>query len=257
MRHVSRTHRFALDWLFDRINLDPKIQITYVDTTLSIWLEEHRETCSERTQSRRSVEFSSVAKGCRKGREYDETRSGRRGPGTYEFPWKSQAYEETRRIRKLRHRRCWHTMATQISIYLLPTFCILRKFSRIWDRYGLKPWDKMENLDVNAAIWRMFMSVTLQAALHLGERLFRQFSFHQESAQTIIETVIPCSWEVDHGFERNYRYPSDRLAAAHLAKDNLACWQGSSVCDCKNLCLFRFSVVYGGNQSRSRQSMKG
>ena len=25
MRHVSRTHRVALDWLFDRINLHPKI----------------------------------------------------------------------------------------------------------------------------------------------------------------------------------------------------------------------------------------
>ena len=32
MRHVSRTHRFALDWSFDRINLDPKIQIHYIDT---------------------------------------------------------------------------------------------------------------------------------------------------------------------------------------------------------------------------------
>ena len=32
MSHVSRTHRVALDWLFDRINLDPKIQIKYVDT---------------------------------------------------------------------------------------------------------------------------------------------------------------------------------------------------------------------------------
>ena len=30
MRHVSRTHRVALDWLFDRINLDPKIQIKYI-----------------------------------------------------------------------------------------------------------------------------------------------------------------------------------------------------------------------------------
>ena len=29
MGHVSRTHRVALDWLFDRINLNPKIQITY------------------------------------------------------------------------------------------------------------------------------------------------------------------------------------------------------------------------------------
>ena len=32
MRHVSRTHTVALDWLFDRINLDTKIQIKYIDT---------------------------------------------------------------------------------------------------------------------------------------------------------------------------------------------------------------------------------
>ena len=32
MRHVSRTHRVALDWLFDRINLDLKIELNYVDT---------------------------------------------------------------------------------------------------------------------------------------------------------------------------------------------------------------------------------
>ena len=32
MRHVSRTHRVTLDWLFERINLDPKIQIKYIDT---------------------------------------------------------------------------------------------------------------------------------------------------------------------------------------------------------------------------------
>ena len=32
MRHVSRTHRVALDWLLDRINLDSKIQIFYIDT---------------------------------------------------------------------------------------------------------------------------------------------------------------------------------------------------------------------------------
>ena len=32
MKHVSRTHRVALDWLFDRIDLDSKIQIKYIDT---------------------------------------------------------------------------------------------------------------------------------------------------------------------------------------------------------------------------------
>ena len=32
MRHVSRTHRVSLDWLFGRINLDPKIQIKSIET---------------------------------------------------------------------------------------------------------------------------------------------------------------------------------------------------------------------------------
>ena len=32
MRAVSRTRRVAFEWLFDRINLDPKIQIKYTDT---------------------------------------------------------------------------------------------------------------------------------------------------------------------------------------------------------------------------------
>ena len=32
MRHVSRTLRVAFDWFFDRINLDSKIQIKYIDT---------------------------------------------------------------------------------------------------------------------------------------------------------------------------------------------------------------------------------
>ena len=31
MRHVSRTHKVAFDWLFDWINLVPKIQIKYID----------------------------------------------------------------------------------------------------------------------------------------------------------------------------------------------------------------------------------
>ena len=32
MRHVLRTHRGALDWLFDRNNWDSQIQIKYLDT---------------------------------------------------------------------------------------------------------------------------------------------------------------------------------------------------------------------------------
>ena len=49
MRHVSRTHRVALDWLLDRINLDPKIQIKCVDTKnqLADMLSNGSFTCDE------------------------------------------------------------------------------------------------------------------------------------------------------------------------------------------------------------------
>ena len=47
-------------------------------STLPTRLEEYRETFGERTQSRRSVEFSSAAKRFRDGQEYEETRSGRK-----------------------------------------------------------------------------------------------------------------------------------------------------------------------------------
>ena len=32
MKHVSRTHKVALDWLIDRIIVEPQIQINYVNT---------------------------------------------------------------------------------------------------------------------------------------------------------------------------------------------------------------------------------
>ena len=49
MRHVSRTHTVVLDWLFDRINLDPKTQIKYMDTKnqLADMLTKENFACDE------------------------------------------------------------------------------------------------------------------------------------------------------------------------------------------------------------------
>ena len=41
-------------------------------------------------------------------------------------------------------------------------------FSIVRQRYGLSPMDQMKNLDVNTAKWSILMSVTFQAAVHLG-----------------------------------------------------------------------------------------
>ena len=52
-------------------------------------------------------------------------------------------------------------------------------FSNVRQRYGRKLGDKIEDLDVNAIKWKIFLFVFLQAAVHL-ERLCREFTFHQE-----------------------------------------------------------------------------
>ena len=64
MRHVSRTHRVALDWLLDRINLDSKIQIKYIDNQLADILTMGnftRDECNHRLCSFDISHFSSTA----------------------------------------------------------------------------------------------------------------------------------------------------------------------------------------------------
>ena len=95
---------------------------------------------------------------------------------------------ETRRIRKLRHQRCWHNMATQSlqkSTAYVPH--LEKVFSNVRERYGLKPGDKKCSSLVN--VYVRHSSICSSS----WERIFREVTFHQESAQTIIETVVPCN----------------------------------------------------------------
>ena len=48
-------------------------------------------------------------------------------------------------------------------------FYLEKVFSNVSQRYRLSAGDTMEHLDVNAALWEIFMSVTLQAAVHHGK----------------------------------------------------------------------------------------
>ena len=55
MRHVSRTHRVALDWLFDRVNLDPKIQIKYIECLSWLMIEQGNLRKSKPTKSQNQI----------------------------------------------------------------------------------------------------------------------------------------------------------------------------------------------------------
>ena len=245
MRHVSRTHRVALDWLFDRINLDPKIQIRYIDTkhqladiltagnfTRDEWnnflhllnISQFSSTCctknfilissstmakriqdqkeervvsksrpavmnmssyfvatsssaasspiisksqempiaSGKPESRMSVEPSSVdAASTSQVRLVDAYLGGlmeeqRRDP--------SHQAEENSEGSGNPAAGTWYYLhiSPDTSHYMEAVFSMVRKI------YGKQPGDPMKDLDVNLAIWRMFMNTTLRAAVHLG-----------------------------------------------------------------------------------------
>ena len=52
------------------------------------------------------------------------------------------------------------------------------------------PTDEMEDLNVNAAVWRKFMNTTLQAAVHLGQVYDQNFTIHPESFLELFEEII-------------------------------------------------------------------
>ena len=63
-------------------------------------------------------------------------------------------------------------------------------FGIVRQRFGRSPTDVLNDVDVNTALWRIFMSVTLQAAVHLGKDLHGKSAIYQESTLEIFETVI-------------------------------------------------------------------
>ena len=131
-------------------------------------------------------------------------------------------------------------------------------FSIVRQRYGLSPTDQMEDFDVNTAIQQcgvFFMSVTLQAAVHLGKDYTEKSAIYQESTQEFLDTVISSDWEVDHKSDRSYWTDHDWLAAACEERDDSAERQSCSVCNCQNLRLFWLCAMSGRYQYWTIPSM--
>ena len=89
----------------------------------------------------------------------------------------------------------------------------LEKYSRTCDRNLVaNQGGDMEDLEVNTSILRIFMTATLQAAVHLGNDYVENLLCTQNQLE---RTLKPSK-----GSERNPRNISDQLAATNLAQDN-------------------------------------
>ena len=70
--------------------------------------------------------------------------------------------------------------------------------SIVCQRYGLNPIERMENLDVNAAIWGYIYVRHSSSCSSSWYRLYGEFEIYPESIPEIIETVVSCDSEGDH-----------------------------------------------------------
>ena len=75
-------------------------------------------------------------------------------------------------------------ISSEVVSYMDKVYSIVRK------TYDRKPTDEMEDFDVNAAIWRMFMKTTLQAAVHLGQDYDQNLRFVKNHFLEFFEEII-------------------------------------------------------------------
>ena len=106
------------------------------------------------------------------------------------------------------------------SLHISTNYVVHMKkvFSIVRPRYGLSPRDKMEDLDVNTAIWGIFMSVTLQAAVHLGKDYTENLRSTKNQPKKSLRQL----------FQVTERLTTDRTGIAGLI--------GSSLCGERQLC---------------------
>ena len=82
------------------------------------------------------------------------------------------------------------------------------------------PEDKMEDLDVNTLKRGMFMIVTRQAVVHLGNDYLENLHATNKQPQRTVTQIVRCDEKVGQGSERKSRYIHDRLARKFLEKDD-------------------------------------
>ena len=108
--------------------------------------------------------------------------------------------------------------------------------------------DKMEDLDVNTLIWGMFMIVTQQAAVHLGDDYLDKLHSTKNQPQRTVKQLF----DVTINLVREQK----EIQGISLIDCQANSWKGTTLLTdravqfstAKSLCVLRFSVVRGKNQ---------
>ena len=130
------------------------------------------------------------------------------------------------------------------SHYMEAVFPMVRKI------HGKQPDDPMEGLNVNLAIWGMFMNTTLRAAFHLGKDYDKNLRFVKNSLDNN-RTSVQGNRKANQWSDRNHWHKLDQFPRFKVGIDKLIAQSSFSMCHCQSLCLLRLCALLGkiGRQS--------
>ena len=143
-----------------------------------------------------------MARRCSSGRRYKETCRDRRNQEHLNYP------EDSVSTRKLiasgnsgteGNDKAWpHNLhiSTNYVLHMEKVFSIVRQ------RCGLSPTDQMKDVVVNTAVWGFFLSVTLQAAVHLGKDYTENLRSTRNQSKTSLRLLFQVNQKMitDHWY---------------------------------------------------------
>ena len=126
--------------------------------------------------------------------------------------------------------------------------CMEVVFSTVRKIYGRLPGDPVEDLNVNLAIWRMFMNSTVRAAVHLGRH---EFKICTELSLEDNGTAFQRNRKADQWSDRNHWHKPDQFPRFEVGVDKLIAQSSLSIFHCQSLCLLRLFALFGENGRQS------
>ena len=129
--------------------------------------------------------------------------------------------------------------------------CMEAVFSMVRKIYGRQPGDPMKDLNVNLAIWRMFMNTTLRAAVHLGKDYDMNLRFVKNYLWKTTGQLFRETEKLVSGQTETTGISLDQFPRFEVGIDKLIAQSSLSIFHCQSLCLLRLCALFGKNGRQS------
>ena len=111
--------------------------------------------------------------------------------------------------------------------------------------YGRQPGDPVKDLNVNLALWGMFMFTTFRAAFHLGKDYDMNSTFVKNYLWKTTGRLSRRNRKAGRWSDTNHWHKPDQFPRFEVGIDKLIAQSSLSIFHCHSLCLLRLCALFG------------